>query len=248
MSFAYMPLYTGDFLRATRHLSPEEVGIYLLLLMHSWDSKGPVPLDERKQCGLVNARSGGEIESLRRVLAEYFVAMDDGWYNKRIFEEIERWNAISFKRAGAAKARWSARQKVKQINNIRLDANALQVLSKSNASGPSPSPSPSPSLKNTNTPPLPPKGGDGFAEFWSAYPRKTAKANAVKAFLKLSPSADMLRSMIAAVRQQAASEQWRKDGGQFIPHPATWLNGRRWEDEAPSEAESERERMFRRAL
>jgi hypothetical protein len=29
------------------------------------------------------------------------------------------------------------------------------------------------------------------------------------------------------------SQQWTKDGGQFIPMPATWLNGRRWEDETP---------------
>src|SRR5262245_14561 len=110
MSFQYMPLYTGEYLRATRHLTPEEHGIYLLLLMHCWDLKEPVPLDERKQCGIVNARSGGEIESLRRVLREFFVRMDDGWYNKRIKKEIERFETISTSRstAGAkgAKSRW----------------------------------------------------------------------------------------------------------------------------------------------
>ena len=30
------------------------------------------------------------------------------------------------------------------------------------------------------------------------------------------------------------SHDWTKDGGQFIPHAATWLNGKRWEDELPA--------------
>jgi len=37
--------------------------------------------------------------------------------------------------------------------------------------------------------------------------------------------------MIAAVKDQAETEVWTKEGGKFIPHPATWINGRRWEDE-----------------
>ena len=34
-----------------------------------------------------------------------------------------------------------------------------------------------------------------------------------------------------AIEQQKESAQWSKDNGQFIPHPTTWLNGKRWEDE-----------------
>ena len=37
--------------------------------------------------------------------------------------------------------------------------------------------------------------------------------------------------MVVAVEQHGASEQWRKDGGEFIPHPRTWLYQRRWDDE-----------------
>lgn len=70
-----------------------------------------------------------------------------------------------------------------------------------------------------------------FAKFWTAYPRKTAKANAEKAFAKISPSAELFAAMIAAINRQKLSDQWHRDGGAFIPHPATWLNGRRWEDE-----------------
>ncbi len=248
MSFAYMPLYTGDYVRDTQHLSCSEHGIYLKLLMHCWDQKGPVPLDERKLCGIVNARSGDEIEALRRVLGEFFVRMEDGWYQPRLQREVERCQGISNARSRAGREGATARMAEFRVRKNNDLANAKQMPSISVANVQQVTPSPSPSLKkNTNTPPLPPKGGEGFADFWNAYPRKTAKANAIKAFQRIAPDAVLLQSMIAAVRQQSASEQWRKDGGQFVPHPATWLNGRRWEDEAEVPATANRS-LFDRAL
>lgn len=83
----------------------------------------------------------------------------------------------------------------------------------------------------------------GFEAFWAAYPRKTAKPDAAKAFARLKVDDPMLAVLLAAVRQQAESEQWTKDGGQFIPHPATWLNKRRWEDQMPS-AQSRSDDIF----
>lgn len=98
-----MPLYTGDYLRDTLHLSCSEHGIYLKLLMHCWDQKGPAPLDEHKLMGIVNARSGDEIEAMRRVLGEFFVCMDDGYYNQRMQREIERRGNISGNPSAAGK-------------------------------------------------------------------------------------------------------------------------------------------------
>jgi len=73
-----------------------------------------------------------------------------------------------------------------------------------------------------------PKGAPaGFDEFWSAYPRKDAKPNAMKAFAKVKAPLEVLLSAIA---KQKVSEKWVKDGGQYIPMPATWLNGERWND------------------
>ncbi len=79
------------------------------------------------------------------------------------------------------------------------------------------------------------KIAEGFDKFWSAYPRKTAKANAFKAFEKLNPDGDLMKIMLGALSRWSKSEQWIKDNGQFIPHASTWLNGRRWEDELPQE-------------
>lgn len=74
---------------------------------------------------------------------------------------------------------------------------------------------------------------DGFALFWQEYPRKAAKAAALKAWQKLNPSPELVERILAHVRDHKMSPDWIKDGGQFVPHPATFLNGRRWEDDIP---------------
>lgn len=72
-----------------------------------------------------------------------------------------------------------------------------------------------------------------FDEFWTAYPRKVSKPAARKAFDKVKPDDELLKTMLTAIAKQKLSDQWTKDGGQFIPHPATWLNNQRWLDELP---------------
>jgi len=91
--------------------------------------------------------------------------------------------------------------------------------------------------EDDNTSPCPPssgRGGEGgsFEEFWKAYPRKAGKDAARKAWKKKRPD---LITCLEAIKRQQDSDQWQKDGGQFIPHPATWINQARWEDE-PSAA------------
>lgn len=73
----------------------------------------------------------------------------------------------------------------------------------------------------------------GFDEFWAAYPRHVAKQDAAKAFAKLRADDALLRRILAALEVAKQSRDWLKDGGQFVPHAATWLNGRRWDDEIP---------------
>lgn len=78
---------------------------------------------------------------------------------------------------------------------------------------------------------------DGFAAFWAAYPKKAGKADALKAWNKLAPDVVLQEQMGKALEVQKQSQQWRKDGGQYIPMPATWLNGRRWEDEVQTQTQ-----------
>jgi hypothetical protein len=70
-----------------------------------------------------------------------------------------------------------------------------------------------------------------FDTFWKEYPRKVSKQQAVKAWRSLNPDHTLLTTMLQAIEKQKRSEQWQKDQGKFIPHAATWLNGKRWEDE-----------------
>lgn len=70
-----------------------------------------------------------------------------------------------------------------------------------------------------------------FNAFWSAYPKKVSKQTALKSWQKINPDESLTNLIIEKVNQYKQTDQWLKDGGQFIPHPATWLNGRRWEDE-----------------
>lgn len=87
---------------------------------------------------------------------------------------------------------------------------------------------------------------DLFSEFWKAYPKKTAKLKAQQAFNKFSVTQDMLNQMLSALEVQRKSDEWSKEGGKYIPYPATWLNGRRWEDEiyTPLTTDTERYHYF----
>jgi hypothetical protein len=71
----------------------------------------------------------------------------------------------------------------------------------------------------------------GFASFWSAYPNKKAKPAAAKAF-KSAKINGHLPEVLADIESKSQSESWLKNGGQFVPMPATYLNQRRWEDGA----------------
>ena len=71
----------------------------------------------------------------------------------------------------------------------------------------------------------------GFSLFWAAYPKKKSKGEAEKAFIKIKPDNVLLDKILKAIEAQKKSPDWIKDSGQFIPYPATWLNGKRWEDE-----------------
>lgn len=86
-------------------------------------------------------------------------------------------------------------------------------------------------------PPIIPQAGDLsdvlFERFWAAYPkgRRKAKKDAKKAWDKLHPDLELCRKMAVALEAQKRSKDWTKDGGDYIPLPATWIRGERWTDE-----------------
>lgn len=72
-----------------------------------------------------------------------------------------------------------------------------------------------------------------FDVFWSAYPKKKNKGQAKKTWAKLSKSKQLpvIGVLLDAIASAKQSKDWKKDGGQFIPHPSTWLNAEGWNDE-----------------
>ena len=84
-----------------------------------------------------------------------------------------------------------------------------------------------------------PQGGDGaqgvaknrFELFWAAYPNKTGKGAAQKAWNKISPGAALFSQIMEALQKAVRCERWIRENGRYIPNPATWLNQKRWEDE-----------------
>ena len=80
-----------------------------------------------------------------------------------------------------------------------------------------------------------------FTEFWLVYPKHKSKGQAEKAFAKLSPNEQLHNVIIQSLERAKTSADWAKDDGKYIPHPATWLNAKGWEDEyIPAKGKSKR--------
>ena len=68
-----------------------------------------------------------------------------------------------------------------------------------------------------------------FESFWELYPKRVNKGSAYKAFKRIK--ATEYPSIRAGLTSKVKCDDWVKDGGKFIPHAATWINARGWEDE-----------------
>ena len=69
-----------------------------------------------------------------------------------------------------------------------------------------------------------------FSRFWYVYPNKVKKSVAEKSWVKLAPD-DALTDRIVADVERRVKTEWIGEGKKYVPHPTTYLNQRRWEDE-----------------
>lgn len=70
-----------------------------------------------------------------------------------------------------------------------------------------------------------------FEQFWEAYPKKKSKGDAEKAWHAIKPNEHLAEQMLQAVQRAKTSADWAKEGGKFIPYPASWLRDKGWLDE-----------------
>jgi uncharacterized protein YdaU (DUF1376 family) len=218
----WMPLYVADYLSATSRLTTEQHGAYLLLLMDYW--KNGAPPDNDSVLAQITRLSPDAWANARTMLQPFFEVMNGAWVQARVEAEMQKANnnkKINKERGlKGAEARWANKNALSNASSIVQE---YSEVCSANSTSPSPSPS------HINKTPLPPKG-ELFDLFWKAYPKKVGKDAAYKAFSKRKPDEQLVKTMIASVRRQADTEQWKKDGGQFIPHASTWLNEGRWQD------------------
>lgn len=231
----YYERHLGDYARDTAHLSMLEHGAYNLLLDRYYATEQGIPADQAHR--LARARTREERAAVDTVLQEFFTLQDGVWTHKRAESELVKAQARI--KAAQENGRRGGRPKQNQEEPSGFVlGSVLETQIKAHQS-------PDTKHQAVKQNPLPlswvgateqakPKVHEfppGFDRFWQAYPRKTAKPQAAKAFARLRPDEPLLSRMLAALALQRQSAQWQRDDGQFIPHPSTWLNGRRWEDE-----------------
>jgi len=219
----YMQFYVADYLADTTHLTAEEHGAYMLLLFSYWQTGKPLRIDRLATVARIpNERWA----SVAETLSEFFHATETHWVQFRVEADLEAVNSkvTTASNAGKASARAKALKKQQELNDrstnvddpLQRNGNHIDTDTYTD--------------KNINN--TPPMAEDLlFPKFWKLYPNKKGKAAAEKAWKKLKVTDDLFNLIAQGLARQCVSPAWTKDDGQFIPHPATWLNGKRWEDE-----------------
>ena len=70
-----------------------------------------------------------------------------------------------------------------------------------------------------------------FELFWSAYPNKKSKKTAFEKFKRIDFKKTSFESILISLEKQKQSDDWTKNGGQYVPMPQTWIFNERWTDE-----------------
>jgi len=222
----HYPFHVRDYVARTRHLSPMEDLAYRRLLDTYYTDEKPLPPDTHRCARLIAMPEAFDAVDL--VLNEFFDLREDGWHNERCDEELAKYRAMSDGGRKGASIRWA------KGGDSHPNGSPNKGATKG---GNNPPIDPLIATKNqeprTKKPPVVPQGDDelGFAEFWTAYPRKDGRAPALKSWLKIKPDESLRQRIIAAVKARAVTKEWTKDNGQFIPMATTYLNNSRWEDE-----------------
>lgn len=218
------PWHVGDFLKDCAHLTDAEELAYRRLIDLYYTQEGPIP--NRTHWVTRRIRMAGQEKMVGSVLREFFTLeggeKDGFWHQKRCDAELLKYQ----KRVVANK------------ENGKKGGRKPSGEPRANPVGSKPR-----TRTRTNKSPLPPEGAEGmegFHRWYDAYPLHCARQDAERAWAKLKPDAAMLEMLCAAVAKQLASGHFTNlSGKDAFPYPATWLNGRRWEDaEKPAQAAS----------
>jgi uncharacterized protein YdaU (DUF1376 family) len=245
--------YVGDFLSDGNvgAMSLEECGAYIRLLCFCW-REGSLPSHHKRLARLVGVPPG-KFRRLWPAIVECFREQDGRLIHPRLEKERQKQADYRRRQSQAGKASAAARQPEGNRRSTAVQpgpqpepnssSSVFDLPSSVSDLGSSlsdiglqasthPDQSQQSGVHTIRRARKTALDGDGhFARFWASYPNKKGKDDARKAWQKREPSDALTDRIVAAVEKQKAWPDWTKDGGRFIPHPATWLNRGSWDDE-----------------
>lgn len=206
----FFSFHIGDYKAHTSHLTNLEDLAYRRLLDLYYLTEKPLP--EPDKCArLIGMRDN--IQEVSDVLSEFFLKSDAGYINKRCDEVIAEYHVKAERARQANATRWSKSDKSLTSDALQIATKTITITNNHN---------------QTNTQPA---AEDGFAKFWSLYPKKVGKPAAMRAWKSAKLNKDDIAVLMNDVDVRCESDGWTKANGQYIPNPSTYLNQRRWEDE-----------------
>lgn len=234
----WMPLYIADYLRKTMHLTRDQHGAYLLLIMACWDRGGRLPNDSGQLAGIARA-TPAEWKRLAPVLLPFFEIDGDHLCQGRVIAEHEKAARLSGARREAGRQGGRPRKQSESEQKPNGFANGKQTgLQTETPARVRSLPSPLPSEES----PLPPDGGANrpitvrkadVDAIWSDAPRPARERSSrsdversLKAAAGRGRAPDAVRRGLAAYW---ASDQASKDGGAFVKGVHRMIEGDRWE-------------------
>lgn len=241
-SSTWIPIYIGDYLADTGHLTVAEHGAYHLLIYAYWRNAGPLPADDQ-QLRRISRMTEQEWAASRETMAAFFTIRDDHWHHKRIDQELRLAENRAAKAKNAAGMRWHARSMLGASSEHArsmpgaCSSNAQAMLGRCSSQSQR-DPQFLKNLLNQNTDrDLRENIQDSirahareatFDHFWSVYPRRSGKASALKAFTKALKAGTDPDTILAG------AERYRDDPNRdpsYTKLPATWLNAGCWSDD-----------------
>lgn len=218
MSNPYMRLFVGDYLGDTQHLTTEQHGAYLLLLMAMWRAGGRLPNNPRALTRI----TGVHPPHWKRVAVDvmpFFSVDEDGFLvQKRLVKELQKASQKSQSRATSGSA--GGRAKALKNNDVPV-AIATDLPVDTRAGLPEPEPEIE-KKKERNA-----RERASFDEsFWPNYPHKVGKPAALKAWPRALEQAGSVEAILAGIRAYITA----KPPDRLWLNPATFLNQQRWAD------------------
>jgi uncharacterized protein YdaU (DUF1376 family) len=228
--------YPGDWLSSPKValMTPAEEGGYIRLLCYAWaDSDCTLPDDDTILANLSRLSEGWHNGS-STILRACFIPhpkKPGRLFNERLLNERKKQDAWRKKsHEGGKRSAESRALKVQTGSRVVQPPFNRTAEPKANSSSASSSSKKKEDIRASRCDVL---NGHraSFDRFWSAYPKKRGKGPAEKVWAKLQPDDSLVGEMLNKIDQAKRTPDWTKDRGQFIPHPATWLNAKGWEDD-----------------